>query len=241
MSDSYKDLLSNLVQISRVDSSLAGIEAERARANAEMAALAQSLKLARNETAVVQAALKEKQAKVHCDELRVRDEREKLVARRKALVTLNNYKLQQSAEKEIEYAAKQLDAQEDLVIKLMEEVEALTSRHATAASAQAALEKKIEDEKLEIESLFVNLKEREDNCLDQKAALITKVDAGSLGVYNRVRERYPKDAVVALNGGNCTGCLMQLGPQILVQLSKANAVIKCRGCGRILFLEESSS
>ena len=72
--------------------------------------------------------------------------------------------------------------------------------------------------------------------LAERQALTVQIDAASLKLYERVHEKYMMDPVIPLKGNTCTGCFMQVGPQVHVTLSKGDALVRCPGCGRIVYL-----
>ena len=40
---------------------------------------------------------------------------------------------------------------------------------------------------------------------------------------------------------SCTGCHVQVRPQIVVELHKGEKLVNCPGCGRILYIEEAAA
>lgn len=240
MSDAIQSLINNLKNISRIDSQLAGILAERKKAENELLQKVEGIRKLQRDRAAKSKVHDEKQQRCRKDEKHIKEEREKLVERRKALSTLNNYKLQQSAEREIEHAAKQLDTHEDSLLGSLDELEKFSKELQTLDAQMSTLSDELKSFESEARGLLSNLEERQKRCLDEKAELVQHVDARSLQIYERVRERYPHDAVVAIKRDfSCAGCFMQLGPQIVVEIGRSSSVVKCRGCGRILFVEES--
>ena len=62
------------------------------------------------------------------------------------------------------------------------------------------------------------------------------MDAANLAVYERIKERYPMDPAIKVHEGRCDGCGQQVVPQMMLHLEQGQSLVKCRGCGRILFL-----
>ena len=234
-------MLSNLVLISREDAALGRIRAERKKAQNEAAELAARLKKAQVEEQKTARLYEDRRRRYASDEKKIRDEREKLVLRRKALASLNNYKLQQAAEREIENSSRELDRHEEALIAVLEEVDKLEANAKEASSVVKEGNEKYEKLRVEMKDLLVSLDEREKRHLDEKARLIPLVDAASLAFYQRVVEKYPLDAVVPLKKDTCGGCYMQVGPQVMVQIGRDDSIVRCRGCGRILYLDEQKN
>ncbi|RMG41910.1 MAG: hypothetical protein D6719_07635 [Candidatus Dadabacteria bacterium] len=99
----------------------------------------------------------------------------------------------------------------------------------------------LEKREIEIKEIFSTLEERQATHLKEREKIVEKIDKKQLEQYERVRERFPADAVVPLAAGdNCSGCFMHLGPQALVQIARGEEIVRCRGCGRILYIDENS-
>ena len=238
MSDENKGLLSQLILVSKEDSALASIAAERRKLEKEISEIAAAFKKIDTERLQKLRSHDEKKSRYNKEEKRLRDEHDKLVGRRKALTTLNNYKLQQSAEKEIEHAAKALNEQEETLLESLEEIDKLNAE--VTSLAKSADEKKAEHTKVtsEAAAAFKSFSEREATHQQERLRLVQGIDAKSLTIYDRVKERFVMDPVVEVVGSSCKGCHMQVGPQIIVQISRGTSLVRCPGCGRILFLKE---
>lgn len=235
MTEGQSELLKTLHEIAELDAALIGIQAEAKKVQSEIAVRLQSNKKREADLALAKKALLDKRAAEDREEKRIRDERSKLEGRRAALATLNDYKSQLSAEREIDHSAKELDEHEESTLKMLQEVE--------------DLEKKLKD--LEVE-LAASLKEYEaayadalaliktlDGRLKEKSATRKSLAAGLektvLDNYERARAKYPQDPLAHIENGTCVKCFMQVGPQVVVEIQKG-MLNRCRGCGRILFL-----
>lgn len=240
MSTSQPGLLKILISLAKIDKSLAQILAERKQMQDSISASLLQLKNGEADFSNRSRLLNDKKSMYQKEEKKLKEEREKLVARRKALSTLSNYKLQQAAEREIDAASKQLDAHEENMLGVLEEIDKLAL---TAAESEKQLNdlkaKKAELDK-QANELFAALQERERAKLDEKMLHVKGIDAPSLVIYERTRERFPMDPVVPLKKDTCSGCFMSLGPQAVVLIGKGESVVKCRGCGRIVYVEDNS-
>lgn len=241
MNDEKKNLLSNLVLISREDSAIGRIRAERRKAEADVSELAARLKKTQAEAQSARHVWEERRKRYASDEIRIRDEREKLVLRRKALSSLKDYKLQQAAVKEIENSSRELDQHEEALISVLVEIDRLEEVFRKAAAATEELQQSFEEQSRDLRETLKALEGRERQHLEAKARLLPLVDKASLSLYQRVVEKYPVDAVVPFRKDTCGGCFMQIGPQVMVQIGRDNSIVRCRGCGRILFLEEQKN
>lgn len=241
MTQEQEKLLSKLIVISKVDSSVAQIEAQQKALENKIATESDELKKLKNLSEEKTLQFADTRKKYEREEKRLKEEQEGLIARRKALSSFSDYKTQQAAEREIEQASKQLSSQEESLITLLEQVEALEQE-------AGDLNKQFEEQAASFETLkqesneeLAALEERRREKEEERHLLAQDIDAKALQQYERIHERYPQDAVVALDKVTCTGCFMQVGPQMTVQVARGEQLVRCRGCGRILYLDEGAS
>jgi len=242
MPESHAQLLTSLVQLSKIDTKLLQILAERKKLENSLAEKAALIKKLQAEKVQKTKFHTEKQTLYNKEEKRIKEERESLVARRKALHTLNNYKLQQAAEREIDTSSKMLDQHEDLLFKMLEDVEKVSSELNVVNQSLDKIAQDLLALEKEATLTIANLEERQKTALEEKEQVLKLIDSASLNMYQRMNERFPGKAVLPLiNKDNCSGCFMPLGPQVVGQILKGDAVIKCRGCGRIVYIDESTT
>ena len=239
MSEEIRKTLLNLKAIGSIDSKVAHIRAERKRLEDELAEKKKTLDAAEKDAAEKISHHAERSRMYQREENFLRDEQAKLVDRRKALQSLQSYKLQQAAEKEIEAASKQLSAQEENLIEALDLVESLEKTAQEAQGVLDGLKSEYEALSTEAEETFKTLEERAAAQSTERAELVAAIDPKAFKQYERLAERFPMDTVVAFKNNTCTGCFLNLGPQTMVQIGRAEEIIRCRGCGRILYLGES--
>lgn len=238
MSDSQApSVLPVIIQLSKLDVQIASLSAQKKKLETELASRKQVIAGHEAKKAAREKVLGEKKALCAKEEKGVKVERDRINERRAALNTLNNYKLQQAAEREIDFVAKQIGQREDLLLGLMREIETLEKEVGDIDGIikglndeYTALDKESSETIRTLDEQLGGLnKERTEN-----AALLGGQTI--LTAYNRIRDRFPSNPVVeVLNRDSCSGCFMKLGPQVVVQVSRQD-VVKCPGCGRILRL-----
>jgi predicted nucleic acid-binding Zn-ribbon protein len=226
-----------LVKLSKLDSQIAILQAQLKKIEGEQKSRMQAVATVTQKREARAKILVDKKALVSREEKGIKLERDKINDRRRALGTLNNYKLQQAAEREIDYVSKQIGQREELLLGLMREVEVLEKEIAEVDTSLQG----IKDE------LQVFEKTAGENVADYTAQLTALQqeraqhaqsigNAQALTLYNRIVTRFPTDPIVdVVNRVSCAGCFMKLGPQVPVQISRGD-VVKCPGCGRILKL-----
>lgn len=232
-------LLSKIIELSKVDGTLARIAAEKKKLEDQLAGKkTEDLKTAKDSDTKIKAH-EEKQRLYTREEKFLKEEREKIAERRKGLSAHNNYKVQQAAEKELDYLARQVNLKEDALLKTLSELEALEKTAIDAkAKATSSREAFATFQKEVLETMPV-LEERRLRATSERAELLKGVDPAQLTTYDRARNRFPSDPVVPVNEqGGCTGCYMNVGPQIVQQILRG-LIVQCPGCRRVLFVKPS--
>lgn len=226
-----------IIQLSKLDVQIATFSAQKKKLESDLAGRKQVLASHEAKKAAREKVLGEKKTLCAKEEKSVKAERDKINERRAALNTLNNYKLQQAAEREIDYTAKQIGQREDLLLGLMREVEALEKEVADATVVINGVNEEFAAFHKDSSETIKGLEEQLAGLTNERAEQAAQLAGQSvLTVYNRIRDRFPSNPVVELaNRDSCAGCFMKLGPQVIVQVSRQD-VVKCPGCGRILRL-----
>ncbi len=72
-----------------------------------------------------------------------------------------------------------------------------------------------------------------------RAVLAERVDPAFLQRYERMRDRFPGDCVVALRDGNCSGCHMRVVLHTIQASSQGGGLSVCNSCHRLLYVPDS--
>lgn len=228
-------LVATLKKIAAIDNKLLQILGERKRIEKEHKQWLADVQKLERDTLDTKSKLADAKKRYQKEESRLKLERTGLEMRRGSLATLNNYKLQQAAEREIDHALTELGKAEEFAIEILSEADnfegALKKLSDDLESKQAAFKLFEEDAK----GTIVSLDEREARNKAERQELAAGVEKTALQTYERIRDKFPDSPIVPVKSGNCSSCFMSVGAQMTVQLLQGNALIRCRGCGRILF------
>jgi predicted nucleic acid-binding Zn-ribbon protein len=231
-------VLETLIHLSKVDASLARIFADKTKLEQILAAKEAELKkLLLDKDAKTKVAA-QKKSNYLVEEKSIKEEQAKLVERRRALDTLGNYKLQQAALREIEYATRQLGARDDGLLKLIEESDAANDVLRKAEVAYEEASAALTNLRKETEENLILLETRRSEKVSERAGILPRVLPANLQIYERTKMKYPGDAMVAVAANSsCGGCFIQVAAQLMVHIHQGDSLVKCRGCGRILYLD----
>lgn len=139
-------------------------------------------------------------------------------------------------QREIDIAKKRKADIEEQLLTLMEKIEVRGKDreriNKTFLDDRAVLDvkrDKILANQQELEGIIASLRSRVDE-------LRGKVEAGLLSKYDRIKEKRKGLVVVECIDGVCKGCHMHIPPQLYNELVRADRLIICPVCQRILFI-----
>jgi len=168
------------------------------------------------------------------DELDLASSAENLQKREARLYAIKTNKEYQAAIKEITEAKRENREREDRILKAMERIEELSKKI-------EQLKTDITDKDAEFEKAVAVLDERAAAIEGQMKSfevrrpdLMQKIDKMILRRYDFVRSRYP-DALVPVVGGVCSGCSMNIPPQLSIEVMKGTDFKNCPSCHRLIF------
>ena len=141
---------------------------------------------------------------------------------------------------EIERAKADASDIETQILEIMDQLDASRKAEKAAAAVLKVSEDEVKAEVSHRESQLAEVKARFEAAKvlrDQKAA---PVPAEAMKVYNHVRSRGKLDAVVPIDATTCSACRVILAPQVIVEATKAKALVTCESCQRILYKAETT-
>jgi len=110
------------------------------------------------------------------------------------------------------------------------------------------LEKALSEEKKKFEEKKTSLEKQLDETKKSLAAqenkrknVQVKINSVILDKYERIRDKRAGSAVVPVKGSICSGCHTFLPPQFVSEIRRAQRLLTCEQCGRILIWEDDES
>lgn len=233
---SSETLISRILNLAEVDTSLLRILSERKKLQLEFDSLNKDIESIKKDVLVLQAKSSQDKASYERETNRVKAEREGLAARRRALATLGNYKLQQAAAKEIDAAEQALSSHEDTLVALLDSSDQseklATEKELLLLDKEEARSEMLRDMKPTLETLA----EREAKHEASRAEIIKFIDPKDLSVYDGARKKLAPETLSPIISGACDYCNLQTPHQMVIQVASGNSLQKCRGCSRILYV-----
>ncbi len=126
-------------------------------------------------------------------------------------------------------------ALEDREIELMEEGEARRGEMERLKDALAEAEKEVAAQLDALERRAAVIREEWAKQESERAARASSVPAEWMARYERIMKHHRDRAIVPVENQACGGCHMKLPPQTIQDTRRAQAIVTCGFCGRLLY------
>ena len=137
--------------------------------------------------------------------------------------------------REIAVLQEKIRGLEDREIELMETVEQAQQEENGLKVELARTEGTVHGEFQQLDERQKNLEAEVRQIQLDRQSLVVGISEDWLSRYNRVMENRKDVALVSVDSNACGGCHMILPPHVLQDIKRANAIITCSFCGRLLY------
>ena len=137
------------------------------------------------------------------------------------------------AKEQVAFANEEIERLERIIENKKEQVEAakasLSGLQANLESVKAEVDKKLEVINKDRQEVFVT-----------KEKLLGTINQKGLAFYQKIRRWAKNSTVVPVEDQACMGCHMRLSDKIYADVIKAEEIVTCPHCGRIIHVEVSA-
>lgn len=234
MDSDYQSQLKLLRELQEIDLKLHSDRTKRDAIPQEKDVLEVEHRQARAEYDAVEAELAETEHAKRTDESELAASTEHLTNREAKLYAIKTNKEYQAAIKEITEAKRQNREREDRILKAMEKIEELGKKIEQLKSDIADKDAQHEKAMAELDGKASELDAEIEKFNQRRPDLLGGIDKAIIRKYDHVRSRYP-DALVPIVSGTCSGCSMNIPPQLTIEVMKGKEFRNCPSCHRIIF------
>lgn len=135
---------------------------------------------------------------------------------------------------EIDFCEKEIRKHEDRILELMGESERLEKNVKSAEAALKVEKQQVEKEQSHAREHTATDQKFLDQVMEERNQITSGLDKKMLADYERIRKKWRGVAISDATDGRCSTCHMSLRPQYFQDLKKAEKVLFCESCGRIL-------
>jgi uncharacterized protein len=230
-----KDVMRQIVDLCELDRQLHGVREQLQRYPAMLREMDARQKKAAQRVAEITKRHKEAREGRRQAELDAAGYREKI----------QKYKIQQGSVKtnreleaithEIESLEARIDAIETFGLELLEREETAQQELAEAEEARRELTHELDAERDRIADQTERKRLEMAELVDEQAHRAVRLPEDVRDIYALLNQKYPGTAAVAVKDGACGGCSMKLVTQRMGEVRRAEALVRCDNCTRMLY------
>lgn len=230
------DGLQRLVELQRIDDALtqaqhqaAQLPVQRAAAQREREEAEQAAGDAREALETAELARREREGRLADQEtLLARLEGQSAVVRSNTAYTALLH--------EIDAAKQGISDLETGILEAMEAIDSARQALAQADQDSSATSARVGEEELRLDALADDLAKDQERLQNARKEVVASIDPALVAQYDRIATRR-RPAVAIVTKELCSGCRVQIPPQSAINLIRAETVIQCERCHRILVHE----
>jgi predicted nucleic acid-binding Zn-ribbon protein len=227
--------LKTLIDLQRVDSRIAGLEAEAARLPAAIAAVHAAVAESKKAADTVKAGLEDARKSQRAKEKDLEDNRVKRQKFEGQLYQVKTNKEYSAVLVEIDEVKQEKSRIEEEILTFMELQERLAGdlkeaegrwkeREAEGRTEEATLQERLREVDAQLEQVR-----------KERAGLAAPLPAVVLADYDKLLRHRGVAVAEVVKPNFCGGCRVTITPQRLQDLRQQNALIHCESCGRYLY------
>ncbi len=142
---------------------------------------------------------------------------------------------------ELDLAAKKKDALEETILQAMERAETVSKELEDARAAVRDLTLHMETEQARVTSAEATLTDEAAALQRQKQTALETLDTRIAHRYASLKSSLGLVVVAPVRGSTCLGCQLQIPPQLVASVKRADELLTCPYCHRLLYAEEAFS
>lgn len=207
-------------------------EIEEAILETEELAAARQAKMEKEE---VLAGLRSKQRELEWEVDEVRSKASEMEAKLYG-GTVRNAKELSDLDTDVKSLKGQAGKREDVLLALMEEVEAADAEFRAAETEYSQIESAWQANRAALLGEKAELEPEVERLETQRGQQVAEIGRASLGLYELLRERRGGQAVARVDRGMCQGCRISLPVSVLQKARTGVGLVQCVSCERILLV-----
>jgi hypothetical protein len=229
--------IKKLLDLQKIDSEIFKLKKEKIKKPAELEKYESDIAVIRNDFMESEKELKEMELEIKNKEIDLNAKEEEIKKYQIQLYQIKTNKEYSSLQHEIESSKADNSVLEEKIISLLDKIDKKRAELKTKEQKLRKEEAVLKDKKKEVELDIKEIEQSIHKLKTNKEALTEGVEEEILEKYEKVLEYRDGYAMACIESGACSGCFMNLPPQIENDVRLGNFVA-CPNCSRILYIEE---
>jgi uncharacterized protein len=233
--------IKQLIGLQDLDLEIQSIKKERDEIPAAITSFNEELKELETSLAIEKERFDVDEKEKNTKEIELKLEEIKLVKSREKLNAVKTTKEHKAALKEIEEHNKQNSILEERILFLLDELDTLRKTVEELESAFKVSSKEIGAEIEGFEKRTAEIEKSLETMQEKRDTLFSKIDQKYSEKYNRLINSVYGHVVVGVVKGVCTGCFMNLPPQLFNEMMEDMDLKVCPNCSRLIFFKDDET
>jgi uncharacterized protein len=230
-----------LIDLQQIMSRARTVEAEKRKVPLEVADLKclfeereAKFLAARQEFEQVQRDKREKEREIE-------EEREKVERAKAKLMSIKTNKEYYAMLKEIEATKRSNNSREEELLAILSRYEEVEKRLADFQSEVEEVGGRYRERMVDIEARMAKYDKDISVLLAKKSEVASRLDVGLARRFEMIFARRDGVAIVPARNQSCTGCHMNIAPQLFNLLQREDRIYSCPNCNRIIYYEGNAA
>ncbi len=226
--------LAKLMDLQQVEGEIARLAAEVAALPKHLQSIEAKLSSAKDRVEKAKAAIKADEMAKRKYESEIQGQHEKIRRFREQSSSVKTNEQYRALMNEISTAEQEIRSLEDKILDCMEDAENKERQVKTAEIDLKAEAAENEKEKVNARALTEKDEKRLAELRQQQTAIRSEIEEDSLRQYDRIA-KHRGTGIAEARDQRCLGCQIMLRPQVFAEVRKAERVIACDSCSRLLY------
>ena len=170
-------------------------------------------------------------------EREIEEEREKVERAKAKLMSIKTNKEYYAMLKEIEGTKRTNTSREEELLAVLARDEEVEKRLAELSAEVEELGARYRDRMVDIEARMAKFDKDISQLQAKKADVAANLDKGLARRFEMIFDRRDGVAIVPARNQSCTGCNMNISPQLFILLQRDDRIYSCPNCNRIIYYE----
>jgi len=232
-----KEKILLLISLQECDSQLVKLSAKKVKLPEKISKMEEKFQLYKESVEQNKRKHEELKARRAECETKVKKLNDGMIKTKEKLLEVKNNKEYQAMLKENETAEKTRGEVESQIIALMDEMDKLSLLVKKDEETLKQAELNHQEEKKIIEDDLNAVDEDTVIWTEKRADIQKSIPADLLVKYERVKKRNNGVGVISVWKAVCSGCHMNIPPQLYNELQRSNELLSCPNCNRIMYYQ----
>ncbi len=229
--------LKQLIELSQIDKEMDAFEPQIEEAKYKLEAILAKKASLNSDVENLANEIREEEIKKKKNETHLQDLSKKLEDNSKKSADVKTERELKALQLEEEISKEQVNFANEEIERLEKIIALKNEQIASAKKSLEDLESSIGEVEAEVEKKLNVIKQDSQVVFAKKEALVANVNQKALAFYQKIRRWAKNTTVVPVIDQSCSGCNLILSDKTYSDIIKADEIITCPHCGRILYLE----